>query len=230
MRRSPFVVALLSLAAASADAQSCIGLPATGTAYAAIGFEGTDGRMGTSHALALHGARLGVQLERERYTRSGGSDYTWDAQGTWEVGNAPGERAASLCAVGGGNLANSRAWATFTDEVNGDLNARHRRVRAPVGIAFGRTFSLVPDEPGALTVTPFVQPMLLVQRERLWASDMPELERTRTRGAFAGTVGVGIAMRPFVLRTTVSYATLPEYSLAREHNWMVLSVQLGAGF
>ena len=229
MRRSPFVVAaLLALAADVADAQSCVGLPATGTLYAAVGFEGTDGRTGTSHSIAFHGERLGVQLERERYTRAGGADYTWDAQGTWEVGEAPGESPTSLCSVGGASYRRQRTYATIADEVNGTLSATYLRDRAVVGIAYGRAFSLVPSAPGAMTVTPFVQPMVMLQRERRQASDLSEVGRTR--GAFAGVVGVGLATRPFVLRTSVAYATLPRYSLAREHNWMELSVQLGIGF
>lgn len=228
MRRTSLLAALLAFGAGAAEAQSCVGLPPRGTVYAAVGFEGTDGRTGTSHTLALHLERTGIQVERERYTSIAGPHYTWDAQASHRLGDADaGERPTAVCAIAGASYASEPSYATTADFVDGNLNARYLRWRIPVGIAVGREMYF---EQLALGVTPFVQPMVMLQRERLVIRGDRAPGPTHTRGAFAGLVGVGLALQPFVLRTSVGYAVLPESSLAGEHNWMVLSMQLGVAF
>ena len=221
------LVAALAVGAGAAGAQACIGLPTDAVAHAFVGFEGTDGRTGTSHMLALQHERVGVQLERERSRRTIGLRMTWEGNATWRLDASP-ERRTALCAVGGVSHLNDRVYADRVIDIDAPEDiATYRRLRVPLGIALGHEMTF---ERYALSVMPFVQPMVLLQRERLFVDDAPGRGETHTRGAVAGTVGVGMAVRPVSVRASVSYATLPRVSLAREHNWMVLSLQMGIGF
>lgn len=77
-------------------------------------------------------------------------------------------------------------------------------------------------------MTPIIQPLLLVQHERLRPSGGRETT-TRTRFAAAGTAG-GFATAPAFARISVHYATLPPYSLLGRHNWMEVTAHAGVAF
>ena len=222
------VAAALSFGAGTAGAQACVGLPSGAVANAFVGFEGTDGRTGTSHMLALQHERVGLQLERERSRRTIGLRMAWEANATYRLGASPAARTA-LCAVGGVSHMSDRLYADSHLEIDPAVDpiAKYRRLRVPLGLSLGHEIMV---ERYALSVMPFVQPTLLLQRERLFNEDAPDRGETHTRGAFAGTVGLGMSVRPVSVRASVSYATLPKESLARDHNWMVLSLQMGIGF
>ena len=223
MRHALSIIALLTLGAGAAGAQSCVGLPATGTLYAAVGLEGTDGRVGSSQTLGLHRERLGVQLERETTRAGSGEQRTWDAQATWRLGD--GASAREVCLVGGASHADRAFYVYWSTGAPGDVRGDYRRVRVPLGLAFGHEMYFAPLR---WNVTPFVQPMVMLQHERVEGAGLRS--QTRVRGALASLVGLGIASRPFVLRGSVGYAGVSEYSLDHEHNWMVLSLQAGIAF
>jgi hypothetical protein len=217
MLRRTFLPLVGLLLATPAGAQACLGLPARAHTTVALAFEGTDGLTGRSAAL-LHGrSTWGLQVRAERY----------DDQPVWRDPWYGAELQLSR-ARPEGRLCGTAAARYQLDKVG---SSRYERLRWPVGFAWGRPF-VVADSTGSqplLTFTPFVQPQLLLQHERLRRSSLPA-PLTRTRIAAAATAGFGISAGPGLVRTSVQYATLPEETLNGRHNWFELTVQVGFTF
>ena len=216
--------ALLAAGAASAAAQSCLGLAPLPHVSLAVGFEGTDGLSGSSAAVMYGRRSWGLQLRGERYDDQGESRDAWyggevQVSRAWRRGGA----------AGGGQPLCSTAGVRYHDDAFGD--SRYQRLRVPLGVALGRDATVSRDASGqpALVLSPFVQPQLLLQHER-WQAGAATPVVTRSRIAAAAVVGVGMSADPIFFRSAVQYATLPGYSLNRRHNWFELTLQAGVSF
>ena len=217
MIRRTLLACLLLATPAAAGAQACLGLPAQAHTTVALAFEGTDGLTGRSAAVFHARPAWSMQLRAERY----------DDQPQWrdpwygaELQLARARAGARLCGT---------AAARYQLDANGDV--RYQRMRLPVGLAWGRAFVANHAETGQpmFTVTPFVQPQLLLQHERLTRSSTSALV-TRTRVTAAATAGVGVGAGPGIVRTSIHYAMLPEETLVGRHNWFELTMQFGLTF
>jgi hypothetical protein len=207
---------LLSGARALA-AQSCLGLPSRAHTSVAVAFEGTDGLSGNSLAL-LHGRpRWGLQARVERYDdqpRWRDPWYGGELQASRSLGAS---EARGLCTTGA---------VRYQHEAVGD--SRYQRLRVPVGVAWGHRIKVAAGHEGREpSITPFVQPMLLLQHERRRGTTAT---LSRSRVAAAANAGLGIAMEPGLLRVAVQYAALPEFTLNGRGNWFELTMQLGVTF
>ena len=211
---------LLFVTPAAARAQACLGLPARAHSTVALAFEGTDALTGRSAAF-MHGrSDWGMQLRLERY----------DDRPTWRDPWYGAELQLSRAPI------EARRCVTTALRYQHDATAeqRYQRLRWPVGLSFGRAFVAHVTQTGAtdksaLTITPFVQPQVLLQHERL-RPDPAGATTTRTSVAAAATFGFGLGGGPGILRTSVHYATLPEETLNHRHNWFELTMQFGLTF
>jgi hypothetical protein len=223
---------LLPLAAGAARAQACVGLPSGGRGQLTYGFEGTDGATGEGLGFAYQTPRAALLLQRRSLEGFTLVDEirSLDAQ----VSVRALSTQVPVCLTAGAG------WTGYDNERlesrsssgrdPGIVTERHRvggpyrRFRLPVGLAAGREFALGRE----VSLTPFVAPSLVYERESYRPEDGPAEERGRLGLGASG--GLTLAAGWFVLRSTVSHARTHDRALSGRNNFPVLSVHAGVRF
>lgn len=222
-------LALLGLPVA-ASAQECSGIPG-GRGYLSVGFEGTDGATGQGVGFAYRAPAAAMVLQH----RSLNDISLADDRRTSEVQFSTKVPAVRLpvCLVAGAQSTaydNSFHESTSWGEDPGYRTERHRMggayrsFRVPLGVSAGREFR-VSDR---LSLIPFVQPLVVLERESLQPATGPL--QTRSDWGLGASGGITAALDWVVLRSTVTHASAHEYALSSQHNWPVVSLHAGVRF
>lgn len=212
-------------------AQDCIGLSRQGNGMLTYGFQGTDGATGYGLDFAFHAFGASVQIQRrslEAFTVVDRID-TYGAQVAIPI--ATGGLAA--CVVAGMETTSydnerlvSRSWSSdFPTRIVEEhrIGGPYRRVRVPIGLAFGREFHPL----DRLSIVPYLIPAIVLQQERL----EPEGEQEREREAFTYGLSGGVAfvLDWFVLRSSIAHTMGPD-ALSGRNNFPSLSIHLGVSY
>lgn len=225
------LVVALAVAPAGALAQECVGLPQGGRGLLAVGFEGTDGATGLGLSFAYQTPRGGVLLQQR-------SLEDWTIVDDLRTGEAqlnvrlPASSVPVCVTVGTQRSAydtdrlESESWDGREPGYKTErhrLGGPYRRLRVPLGVSVGREFRL-----RTLSVTPFVAPAAVFERERI----VPETgsEQRRSGWGWAMSGGFTAAVDWLVLRSSVSHTATHDYALSGKHNGPVLSVHAGVRF
>ena len=239
VRSGASLALLLTAGAATAGAQSCLGLPGVTRLAAFTGFEGTDGSSGFSVGVAGRNDRFSIQLQRKQMGAWALADdvVTYETQGSYAL--RPG---ATVCVVAATNRMSydveTIQRVQYEPGPNGSTKiTEHRlsegaysRLRLPVGVSLGTELW----RGRAVTLTPFVAPSVVLDYERFERESYSGGSAgtdTRTQLGVGGSAGFTLGTGPALLRTSVTHAFMRDrHTLAGKHNWAFLAVQLGLRF
>lgn len=228
---SCFLALTLFGVARPASAQECVGLP-SGRGLLSVGFEGTDGATGRGLNFAYRGPSAAVLLQHRSFDGFTLVDdlSTTEAQASAKI---PALR-LPICLTTGAQWtayqSDRHESTTWLGTDPGYRTERHRiggpyrRLRVPVGVAFGREFR-VGDR---LTLVPYVQPAVVFERESYEPENGPAESRSALGWGASG--GVTAAFEWFVLRSALTHTATHGYSLSSQHNFPTLSVHAGVRF